>query len=571
MPGRPFDYSIVGGEDSGASAAGNDDSIASAASSGAWGAQNAGGGAGTFPIDDLKVRREFFVELAKRVCSTHPFQRSDEDIDQLAALSVQLNVEFGGPHGGKLALPDYVKRDAWQFMTVRKIEPSKKPTGPVLRAGQKHGTMLVVLTGSVEIAPDKKEDKMAGPPYVLRFGKSFGAETLADDDERSKFTAVAMPPPSSGANNASGGGGGGAAGRGGGTARSNASRGGGIAINHDRMQHTNGAASPSPDDVVDTAGDNNGLPPPPPPPPAVLLLQLKKKHYDRIVREHSRAEAHGRVDMLGALPLLGGAWATEDLELLARTSSLQYNRAGALLLEQGQPGGDSVYMVRAGQVSIIKEVVLPSSNAADGSGSGGGGRRVRVEVARVGPGGHFSGCYQEVTPLDGGGGGGNAGGEQRFDGTAASSTSSWSTRIVAAGGVAPFSVRASRTQDVETLRVPVAKFLFVSRKALHLPCVSTVFLCLRQCLSMRPCTTQFMHRDVDDETARARMRLFGQTAPTLPADERVVQCVQAQVQWKHYQSQLVGAILNGDDPAKQAKVRIKALSAFLLCFHCLSS
>lgn len=60
--------------------------------------------------------RNTFVDLARTICSIHPYRRDEEEIDQLGYLAEQLAVCFGT---GKLELTDYAKRDAWQFMTVR--------------------------------------------------------------------------------------------------------------------------------------------------------------------------------------------------------------------------------------------------------------------------------------------------------------------------------------------------------------------------------------------------------------------------------------------------------------------
>ena len=191
------------------------------------------------------------------------------------------------------------------------------------------------------------------------------------------------------------------------------------------------------------------------------------------------------------------------------------------VLEQARPC-DCVYIILSGHVAIVKTVDL----------GGGSRRRVRVEVGRVGPGQHFSSCYQEVVYMDGGiGGGGGGGGGGRVSSHLASS--SWATNVVTAGEVSPFSVVTRG--EVELLKIPSAKFFFFLNDAVP-------------------------SGGGGGGDPAPRLRQFGLTSPTLPADGRIVQCVRAQLDWSKYHSQLVDSIRSGESHGAKLKHAAKQLS-----------
>ena len=125
----------------------------------------------------------------------------------------------------------------------------------------------------------------------------------------------------------------------------------------------------------------------------VRLLVLKKKYYDRIVRNYYKNEATTRFQQLSSLPAFA-TWPNERLAKLSKDFTLRRCEKDEVIMTEADTC-DQVFVVRKGLLGVVKLVPI----GWDKVNPQAHGARRRVEVARLGPGHHISTCYQEESTL----------------------------------------------------------------------------------------------------------------------------------------------------------------------------
>ena len=251
----------------------------------------------------------------------------------------------------------------------------------------------------------------------------------------------------------------------------------------------------------------------------VRVLVLKKKYYDRIVRNYYKTEATTRFQQLSSLPAFT-TWPNDRLAVLSKTFALRRCEKGEVIMREGDPC-DQVFVVRKGLLGVVKLVPIgwdrlnPQANGA----------RRRVEVARLGAGHHISTCYQEESTLPNLAEGGV--------GVTQSSTSIGSSRDMrvtsAPGGALRSAVSGGNTAPYTVVCHTEAEIFAVSASRL------------------------FFMMGEDPASQRA----FRDTSMVIPVAHEIQQRVLTQIRWSEYKRDLIEDITAGPGRGKTVKPSFK--------------
>lgn len=256
----------------------------------------------------------------------------------------------------------------------------------------------------------------------------------------------------------------------------------------------------------------------------VRLLVLKKKYYDRIVRNYYKTEATTRFRQLSSLPAFR-SWPNDRLALLSKAFTLRRCEKGEVIMTEGDPC-DQIFVVRKGLLGVVKLVPI-------GGGGGGFQSRRRVEVARLGAGHHISTCYLEENTLPdnlaqppGAGGGGST----LVGSISQSSTRGRDLRVTSApGGALRSAVSGGTTAPYTVVCHTEAEVFSVAASRLF-----------------------FM----TGEDANA-IRAFRETSMVIPVAHEIQQRVLTQIRWSEYKRDLIEDITAGPTRGRQVKPSFK--------------
>ncbi len=247
----------------------------------------------------------------------------------------------------------------------------------------------------------------------------------------------------------------------------------------------------------------------------VRVLVLKKKYYDRIVRNYYKNEATTRFQQLSSLPAFA-TWPNERLAKLSKCFTLRRCEKDEVIMREGDKC-DQVFVVRKGLLGVVKLVsigwdkVNPLANGA----------RRRVEVARLGPGHHISTCYQEESTLPNPTEGGMTH-QSRASGSRRGVTSAPGGGLrsaVSGGNTAPFTVVCHT--GAEIFSISAARLFFM----------------------------------IGEDPAS--LRAFRETSMVIPVAHEIQQQVLMQIRWSEYKRDLIEDITAGPARARPVKPSFK--------------
>jgi CRP-like cAMP-binding protein len=246
----------------------------------------------------------------------------------------------------------------------------------------------------------------------------------------------------------------------------------------------------------------------------VRVLVLKKKYYDRIVRNYFKNEATTRFQQLSSLPAFV-TWPNEQLANLSKCFTLRRCEKDEVIMREGDTC-DQVFVVRKGLLGVVKLVTIGWDKVnplADGA-------RRRVEVARLGPGHHISNCYQEESTLP----------NPTETGVTQSSISGSRRGVTSAPGGGLRSAVSGGT---------TAPFTVVCHTGAEIFSISAARL--------------FFMMGEDP----ASLRAFRETSMVIPVADEIQQQVLMQIRWSEYKRDLIEDITAGPARARPVKPSFK--------------
>ena len=253
----------------------------------------------------------------------------------------------------------------------------------------------------------------------------------------------------------------------------------------------------------------------------VKVMVLKKKYYDRIVRNYYKNEATTRFQQLSCLPVFA-PWPNDRLSILSKTFALRRCEKGETIMTEGD-ACDQIFVVRKGLLGVVKLVSI-GWDSADPLNAG---SRRRVEVARLGAGHHISTCYQQdntvpdITQVQ----------NETMSATRGSTAPGGGGRSAVSGGnVAPYTVFCHTAAEI--FSVSAARLFFMMGEDPALLCA------------------------------------FRDTSMVIPANHDIKQKVVTQMRWSRYKEDLIDDILQppgrAADPAKKPAFKTSSGGAMML-------